>query len=113
VVYNYIIKSKGDATMKIIKNYQDFNFRRYSNPWVAIVNPSTAKIDFSAKVGGYTGGYNKGEAGSLYTTNPQDGAVYAYGQKDYRGNNTEVSYAKYTAGEFHPIEKTDLIAALQ
>lgn len=45
--------------MKVVKTYDSFNFRRYSNPWVAIVNKSTGKIDFSQRVGDYTGGYNK------------------------------------------------------
>ncbi len=99
--------------MKSIKEYGVFNFRRYSNPWVAIVSKTTGKIDFSQKIGGYTGGYGKGEAGTLYVAEPVDGAVYAHGQKDYRGNNGGYEYVKYVNGEFSPIEKTDLIAALK
>jgi hypothetical protein len=98
--------------MKTIKTYDSYNFRRYSTPWVAIVDANTAKIDFSKKIGGYTGGYNTGEAGELYIIAPQEGAVYAYGQKDNRGNNTETTYVKYVSGEFESIAKTELIAAL-
>lgn len=96
--------------MKIVKNYESFNSRRYGNPWVARV-ASDGKIDFSTKVGGYTGGYNKGEAGSLYITDPVEGAVYAYGQKDYRGNNGGYDYIVYSAKDdgFREIAKTDLI----
>lgn len=97
--------------MKVLKKYDNFNFRRYGNPWVASLNKN-GKIDFSHKVGGYTGAYNKGEAGELYITDPIEGGVYAYGQKDYRGNNTEFSYVKYENGKFIPIEKTGLIEAL-
>lgn len=95
--------------MKTIKKYDSFNFRRYGNPWVAKVN-ANGKIDFSVKVGGYTGGYNKGEAGELYVNNPVEGQVYAFGQKDYRGNNGGYQYVVYQNGEFNPIEKTELSA---
>ncbi|HNX63310.1 MAG TPA: hypothetical protein PKN45_11765 [Candidatus Limiplasma sp.] len=97
--------------MKIIKKYSEFNFRRYGNPWVAMVSPN-GKIDFNARVGSYTGGYNKGEAGSLYVTDPIEGAVYAYGQKDYRGNNGGYEYVKFIGGEFVKVAKEDLVEAL-
>lgn len=98
--------------MKILKHYGSFNFRRYGNPWVAKVDAKTAKPDFNSKVGGYTGGYNRGEEGDLYVTDPQDGTVYMFGQKDYRGNNTEREYAVYKNGEFLPVTSSTLIAAL-
>lgn len=97
--------------MKVIKSYESFNERRYGNPWVAKVN-SEGKINFSVRIGGYTGGYGKGEAGQLYVTNPEENAIYAFGQKDYRGRNSEYEYAQYKNGEFIPIKKTDLVDAL-
>jgi hypothetical protein len=101
----------GDKKMLVIKSYNSFNERRYGNPWVAKVN-ADGKINFSVKVGGYTGGYNKGEAGQLYINNPVEGAVYAYGQKDYRGNNGGYSYIKIVNGEIVAIDKTQLVEAL-
>lgn len=98
--------------MKTIKEYDSFNFRRYGNPWVAMVDPKTGKPDFSSRVGGYTGGYNKGEAGELYVADPQEGAVYMYGQKDYRGGNTERAYVQYRAGEFHEVAPAHLVEVL-
>ena len=97
--------------LKVINSYSSFNQRRYSDPWVAKVKPD-GKPDFSVRCGGYTGRYRSGEEGDLYVTDPIEGAVYAYGQKDYRGNNTELNYAQFTGGEFHLIEKKDLIQAL-
>ena len=97
--------------MKVLAHYGSFNARRYSNPWVAPIDPKTAKPDFTKKVGGYTGGYNSGEAGDLYITEPKEGTVYMYGQKDYRGNNTERRYAQYISGEFVPVPADRLIEA--
>lgn len=94
--------------MKTLKNYESFNQRRYGNPWVAAVGMD-GKIDFSVRVGGYTGAYGRGEAGQLYITNPIEGKVYAYGQKDYRGNNGGYQYVKYTNGEFIDVPKSQLI----
>lgn len=98
--------------MLVIKNYDSFNFRRFGNPWVAIVS-SNGKIDFSSRVGGYTGGYNKGEAGQLYICDPIEGAVYAYGQKDYRGNHGGYSYIKIVDGKPVDVDKSQLIDALK
>lgn len=97
--------------MKTIKKYEEFNARRYGNPWVAIVGKN-GKIDFSQKIGGYTGAYGKGEAGELYISDPVEGAVYAYGQKDHRGSNGGYRYVQYSNGEFTEIEKSDLIETL-
>lgn len=99
--------------MVTIAKYNAFNARRFSNPWVAKVNKDTGKIDFSAKIGGYTGAYGKGDAGELYIANPEIGTIYAYGQKDYRGNAGGYQYAKYLGdGHFEDVERADLVAAL-
>lgn len=98
--------------MIIIQKFEEFNQRRYSNPWVARVNPETGKIDFKESVGGYTGRYGAGEAGELYFAKPIDGAVYAYGQKDYRGNNGFTAYVQYKNGELEEVQKSQLIEAL-
>jgi hypothetical protein len=103
----------GGREMVVIAEYGAFNQRRYSNPWVAIVDKHTGKMDFPQRVGGYTGGWGKGEAGQLYIIEPVEGAVYAYGQKDHRGNNGGYEYAKYIGGQFVPVAKVDLIKALQ
>jgi len=97
--------------MLVVKNYDCFNQRRYSNPWISKTD-SNGKIDFTVKVGGYTGGYAKGEAGQLYITNPTEGMVYAYGQKDNRGNNGGYQYIKIIDGKIVDIDKTQLIDAL-
>lgn len=96
--------------MKTVKTYSSYNHRRYSILWIALVDPRTAKPDFSQKVGGYTG--DAGEEGDLFLFEPIENAVYMYGQKDYRGNNTERVYAQYLNGEFHVIPRTDLIRVL-
>lgn len=91
-----------------VKEYEGFNFRRYSNPWIATCDAS-AKIDFSVKVGGYTGAYGKGEAGTLYISNPTEGSVYAYGQKDHRGSNTEIKYIKIVDGTIVETTKQEIL----
>ena len=94
--------------MKTNKTYESFNHRRYSNPWVAPVLPGTTKPDFSKKVGGYTGAYGKGEAGNLYVSDPVEGQVYTYGQKDYRGGKSDRGYVRYESGEFHEVDPAEI-----
>lgn len=106
-----VAKPTGPVT---IKAFESFNARRYGNPWVAKVNPETAKPDFNGdRVGGYTGRYNGGEAGELYVSHPEEGAVYMYGQKDYRGNGTSSGYVKYENGKFTEVDRKNLLAALR
>lgn len=95
----------------VVETYESFNFRRFSQPWVALVDEN-GRLDFSSKVGAYTGAYGKGEAGELYVYAPIDGRVYAYGQKDYRGNHGGYRYAQYIGGRFVVIEKTELLKAI-
>lgn len=67
----------------IIASYSSFNQRRYGTPWVCTMTPA-GKYDFSQRVGTYTGDGDQGEAGDLVVTEPVEGQVYGYGQKDYR-----------------------------
>ena len=75
-----------------IKDFEAYNHRRYSRPWVALVVDN--KPDFSAEVGRYTS--KSGEAGELVIIDPQVGQLFMYGQKDYKGRNTVTAYCVYT-----------------
>lgn len=75
-----------------IKDFEAYNHRRYSRPWVALVVDD--KPDFSAEVGRYTA--KSGDAGELVIVDPQVGQVFTYGQKDYKGRHTEIAYCVYT-----------------
>lgn len=75
-----------------VKDYESYNHRRYSRPWVALL--VDAKPDFSIEVGRYTA--KSGDAGELVIVDPQVGQVFTYGQKDYKGRHTEIAYCVYT-----------------
>lgn len=94
-------------TMKnqIIASYGDYNQRRYSTPWVCIMSES-GQFNFSAKIGTYTGNGRSGEGGDLVIFDPQEGAVYGYGQKGYRNPKyTEIKFARYINGVFVVCDK--------
>lgn len=82
----------------IVKHFNSFNFRRYSDPWVARVDRQ-CRPDFSVRVGTFTGGFRTGHEGDLVLTDPVDGALYTWGQKDYRGGNTARGWFVYQDGE--------------
>lgn len=94
-----------------IKSYSSFNRRRYSDPWAVLVKPD-GKPDFTRRVATYTGGFHTGDAGYLCIENPTDGAVYMYGQRDYRGNNTETGYVQWKNGSFVSVDKLALVDVL-
>ncbi len=86
----------------VISHYGSYNERRYSQPWVCLMNEKGA-YDFSKKIGVYTGG--KGEEGDLVVFEPVEGQVYGWGQRDYRGNRTEKNFCKWTGSEFAECDK--------
>lgn len=88
----------------IIASFGPFNQRRYGTPWVCAMTPAGG-FDFSKSVGTYTGNGYQGEEGDLVVTNPVVGQVYGYGQKVYRGSNTEKKFAKWTGEKFVPCDK--------
>ena len=90
--------------MFAVKEFEAFNGRRKSQPWIAKVN-QFGKISFEEKIGGYTGAYGKGESGILYISKPEEGQVYAFGQKDYRNANcTFKKYVVYVNGQLTEVE---------
>lgn len=93
---------KEEIRNAVVEHYFSYNERRYSTPWVCCMTEE-GRYDFSKKVGIYTG--NKGEEGDLVVFKPVDGQVYGYGQKDYRGNNTEKNFVRWNGLEFEKCDK--------
>lgn len=88
----------------ILHIYDDFNPRRYGTPWVCQVT-ERGDFDFSHRIGTYTGDGRKGSAGHLVVFDPIIDQVYAYGQKDYRGNNTARDFVLWDGEAFIPCDK--------
>lgn len=86
----------------VIESYYTYNARRYSTPWVCLMTEA-GKFDFSKEIGTYTG--EKGEEGDLIVYKPVVGQVYGYGQKDYRGGNTEKNFVKWNGVAFEKCDK--------
>lgn len=87
----------------IVATYGSYNPRRYSRPWVCEIS-ETGQYLFDKKIGIFDG-KDDGGGGDLVIYEPVEGQVYAYGQKDYRGNNTEHVIFKYVGGEMLPCSK--------
>lgn len=81
----------------VIESFKDYNARRYSRPWVCKMT-ATGTYDFSCRVGCYTG--QDGQEGELVIFHPVNGQVYAFGQKDRRGNNTLIEFIKWDGSKF-------------
>lgn len=94
-----------------VKHFDSFNRRRYSDPWVAL-SDSNGSPDFSHRAGYYTGGFRTGDAGDLVILDPVEGAVYTWGQKDFRGGNTERGWCVYRNGALEPVTRTEAVALL-
>ena len=86
----------------ILTHYGSYNHRRYGTPWVCKMSED-GKYNFNDRIGTYTG--DCGEAGDLVIFAPVEGQVYGYGQKDYRGGNTEKAFAKWNGEKFVSCDK--------
>lgn len=86
----------------VVAHFNSYNERRYSTPWVCKM-AENGKYNFSDKIGIFTG--NRGEEGDLVIFRPEAGQVYGYGQKDYRGSNTEINHIKWNGSEFVACDK--------
>jgi hypothetical protein len=102
-----------DSELKIenVREFSTYNHRRYGRPWIAIFDTKELCLDFSVNVGGYSG--TNGGEGHLYLTNPQNGQIFGYGQKDNRGSRTLVRYIVCKKGKLIGITKDRLIRLIE
>ena len=90
--------------MEKIASFNSYNTRRYSRPWVCKMT-ADHQFDFENRVGCYDA--DDGEAGDLVVYNPEVGAIYAYGQKDYRNvRYTWKEFARWTGTEWEACTRT-------
>ncbi|MEL7608126.1 MAG: hypothetical protein AAGU74_01310 [Bacillota bacterium] len=94
---------------KTIATIDSYNQRRYSSPWVARI--IDGKYDFKAANSSFTGDTRTGAGGELLLINPVTDGIYAYGQKDHRGNGTYVIFTRFDGEGFATIEKTEAMKA--
>lgn len=95
--------------MKTIAEFDDYNERRYSKPWMAKLSLKGEELQFNF-CGLWTGD-KKGSAGKLMAV-VNDNDVIAYGQKDTRGNNSYMKYATFNNNEKQIITKEEAITLL-
>jgi hypothetical protein len=89
------------VTAKIEIKTDSYNQRRYSKPWIAVVNFSnTPKGEYAW--GDWVGDHNNGSNGILVIS-AEEGDIIASGQKDYRGNKTEITYYQVSNGALLPL----------
>ena len=87
----------------VVATYGSYNRRRYSKPWICEIS-DTGEYVFDKKVAMFDG-LDDGKGGDLVIFNPIEGRVYAYGQRDYRGNNTDHVIFKYVGGKMLPCSR--------
>lgn len=89
--------------MRVAKEFDPYNFRRYGKPWIAkVVNwpvGGSPKFQFGSFVG-------TADNGGFAEIDAEEGDVIAYGQRDYRGRNTTKQYATVVNGEIVPVDMT-------
>lgn len=103
-------EAKAANKNKVIAHFENYNEKRFSQPWVAVVRDG--KYDFSEEIGLWTGDHRYGCEGELmvWAKMLSTKTVYAYGQKDYRGKKTVIRFAIWTGKEFIECDKFGKVA---
>ena len=75
--------------MMIIElGHYNYNARRYSRPWAAVVKLKGDKLDYDFAAGQFLGEHARGNGTGDLIVACNNGDVIAHGQKDGRGGNT-------------------------
>lgn len=91
-----------------IREFESFNFRRYSDPWAASLDRHGRVKTFCCQ---YDGGFRTGDPGTLWLLDAKEGAFYRWGQRDNRGNNTQTGYVQIIGGKAVDCSLADVIKA--
>lgn len=67
-----------------------YNHRRYGRPWAAQISLDVVNLSFDFIYGAFDGDWIGGDGDLLIPLQPD--TVLAYGQKDNRGNKSEIHY---------------------
>lgn len=74
--------------MRISKSFGSYNQRRYGKPWIGVVTSWPVGSRAEIRWGSYIGDDNGGEV----EINAEPGDIIRWGQKDFRGGNTEAAW---------------------
>lgn len=87
--------------VRIICTVENFDPKKWGRPWVAVAEPKGGMY-FYELIGGY-------KAGKVYINEVflENGCVYAWGQKDYKGSESYVHYLQYQDGKLSEISKAE------
>lgn len=101
-----------DHDMIVVKYYPICNSNRFGRPWIAKIGPN-GWPDFSTIVGGFIESPGKDKPGALIIYQPEEGAFYMYGQKNYRKLKcNERRCVQYKDGKLIPVTSAEIAYAV-
>lgn len=101
-----------DHDMIVVKYYPKYNYNHFGRPWIAKIGPN-GWPDFSTIVGGFIESSGKDKPGALIIYQPEDGAFYMYGQKNYRKPKySERRFVQYKDGKLIPVTRAEMVRTI-
>lgn len=99
--------------MIVVKYYSICNSNHFGRPWIAKIGPN-GWPDFSTVVGGFIRpSFEKDKLGALIIYQPEEGAFYMYGQKNYRRPKySERRFVQYKDGKLIPVTRAEMVRAV-
>lgn len=101
-----------DHGMIVVKYYPICNSNHFGRPWIAKIGPN-GWPDFSTVVGGFIESTVKDKPGALIIYQPEDGAFYMYGQKNYhKPKYSERRFVQYKDGKLIPATRAEMVRTI-
>lgn len=98
--------------MIVVAWYPMFDPTRFGRPWIAKIK-SNGWPDFFTVVGGFYEYPGTRQYGKLVIYEPEEGAFYMYGQKNYhRPKYSERRFVQYKDGKLIPVTRAEMVRAV-
>lgn len=98
--------------MVVVAWYPMFDPARFGRPWIAKIGPN-GWPDFSTVVGGFYEYPGSSQYGKLVIYEPEEGAFYMYGQKNYhRPKYSERRFVQYKDGKLIPVTRAEMVRTI-
>lgn len=100
-----------NSTLVNVADFGKYDKHRYSKPWLAKLKgiPNSVKLGFDFIDGAFV---EKEDGSGTLMGYLSEGDYIAYGQKDFRGNNSVAWYGIYQNGQFTAVSKPTIVRTL-
>ena len=102
------------AVLVNVTEFENYNNLRYGRPWLAKLKgiPGSVKLNYQFIDEAFVPNNDEPGSGGVLMGYLSDGDYVAYGQKDFRGNNSVSWHGIFLDGKLQKVSKPEIVNAL-